>query len=182
MRFQALRLSFVFSMTAGLLASSCSPGDGADAGPDCMDMCDGNTAMLCNDEGEHVDTDCTEEFSSCIEIDGVVGCAAAQGESCLESFLALCEGDSAGCIDDGGEAGAICKENVDACTASDVRSCTGEVLLADCLAAQPYTVNCEGYGAACVEDEGCVSSKDGYCDDIDFFCDDGLTCTDFVCE
>lgn len=179
MRRHTLRLPLLFSVTAGLFAASCTPGDGADAGPDCMDMCDGDTAMLCNDAGEHVSTDCTEEFSSCLELDGVVGCAAKEGESCVESFVALCEGDNAGCIDDGD--GAICQADVEACSESAVRSCDGEVLLADCVASQPYSVNCDGYGATCVADEGCVSTTGGYCDDFEFFCDDGLTCTDFVC-
>lgn len=166
--------------------AACGPGEGGDDGGvigACEEMCDGDTAVTCDDDDNETRTDCTEDFSSCLEIDGAVGCAAAVGESCLvDGVLSLCEGEEAGCIDDGE---AICEENVGTCAESDARSCEGEVFISDCEGGQPYRIDCEapGYDGICEDGTGCIVPAGSFCDDFDFFCEDGLTCNDsFECE
>lgn len=177
---------WILVLSAGLVSfAACGPGedigDGGDIG-DCEEMCDGDTLVTCDDDGEEVETDCTDEFSSCIEIDGTFGCAAAVGASCLESSLSLCEGTEAGCVDDGDDGDPVCEENVGTCVAADARTCDGETLTAECQGDQPYTITCDAYGATCEAGTGCVGDADAFCDDVDFFCADGLSCVANTCE
>lgn len=167
--------------------AACGPGEGGDDGGvigECEEMCDGDTAVTCDADGDETRTDCTVDFSSCLEIDGAVGCAAAVGESCLvDGLLSLCEGDEAGCIDDGAQAGGpLCEENVGTCAASDARSCEAEIFVSDCEGGQPFRIDCEAYAGTCEDGTGCVVGAAGFCDDFDFFCEDGLDCVDFACE
>lgn len=164
--------------------ASCGPGEDNDAGVgDCEEMCDGDTAVTCDADGNETRTDCTDDFSSCLEIDGAVGCAAAVGESCLvDGVLSLCEGDDAGCIDDGDQGDPVCEENVGACAESEERGCDGDVFVSDCEGGQPFLISCDAYQGTCEDGTGCVVPVGSFCDDFDLFCEDGADCVDFICE
>lgn len=183
MRFKAPWL-ILTSLVAMFTVAACGPNDESDAGPDeCEARCDGDTAITCDADGNERETDCTIDFSSCIEVGGAVGCAAAVGDSCLvNGILSLCEGDEAGCVDDGAEDFPVCRENVGSCTDSQERTCDGEVLLSECEGGQPYLISCDVFGGTCESGTGCVMGEGDYCDDFDFFCADGLTCVDSFCE
>ncbi len=177
----------LFSSVALLSFASCAPGEGGgDGGTDggdveCEARCEGDTAFTCDQDGNETETDCTVDFSSCLEINGAVGCAAAVGESCLvDGILSLCEGTEAGCIDESDT--IVCEEDVPQCEESEERSCDGEVFISDCEGGQPFRINCEAYAGICEDDTGCITPVDSFCDDFDFFCEDGLTCNDNICE
>lgn len=161
---------------------ACGPGDDTgDGGIACEEMCDGDTLVSCDDDGNEVETDCTADFDSCLEIDGEFDCAAAVGSSCLvDGVLSLCEGTEAGCELDA-DSDDVCVENVGTCAAADERSCEGTVFIAECKSTQPYRIDCDAFDGTCEGDTGCIVPTGQYCDEIDFFCDDGLTCTDFTC-
>lgn len=172
-------------LSSAILVSfaACGPGDDTgDAGiiGDCEEACDGDTLVTC-DGDDAVETNCATDFDSCLEVGGEFDCAAAVGSSCLvDGVLSFCEGTESGCVLDADNED-VCVENVGSCVAADERTCDGDELVAECKSGQPYLIDCAAFGATCAADDGCISPAEGFCDDVDFFCDDGLTCTDFVC-
>lgn len=66
----------------------------------------------------------------------------------------------------------------DAC---DTRACEGDVFVSECQG-EPVRVDCGEQAGTCEDGTGCMMPPSGYCDELDFFCEDGSVCVDFLCE
>lgn len=182
---------------AALLVWACGPGDddGDDAGLDeevCEESCDGTVLTFCTDDDEEETFDCADIAGAgnavCEEITPAYGlaCAVEVGENCFfqgdasfGAFIALCQGDDPGCFDDA--EGIICTENIGPCSAGDVGTCDGEIFTSECTANQPFQIDCESYGGTCGAGEGCLMPPGEFCDDFEFFCEDGADCQNNTC-
>jgi len=185
------------------LSLGCPPAPEADAGPaegegegegegedggsvdDCGDVtalgeCTGSTLRFCS-EGDLIEYDCAVEFpgAGCAEINADYGydCAVPASGSCLgEDDWLLCQGTEPSCVETNDD--VTCEENAGACVDADVGTCAGDVLTWDCYAGQAYRIDCGSYGGSCdATASACVDFPVGaLCDEVDYFCADGLDC------
>lgn len=152
-------------------------------------FCEGDTLTYCDvDADEVITVDCADQLSprdaTCIEVNPTYGsdCAVAVGEDCLldDGTILFCQGTDPGCLDS--VTGFACTEDLGPCTEAEEGTCDGDLLLSVCVVDQPFVVDCASYGGACSEaEEACVMDAGELCDDVDFVCGPGLTCTDNEC-
>lgn len=147
--------------------------------------CDGTTVRFCDLGSNSLQTlDCPAEFGAsaiCQEISTEYGfgCAIATGEDCLfrvgnEFEAGFCQGVEPGCVER--SSSIRCRVNVGTCQASDEGSCTGELLILECNADQPYALDCDSFSGVCRQG-ACRDIEPGRrCDEQTLFCREGAVC------
>jgi len=186
--------------TTALLAVACpdpAPDPPPTAPPDdeeCVEFCDNSVLHFCTEDGQPLSFDCEliagPGNATCEEISPAFGlaCTVVPGGNCFfpgsdefGAFVALWRGQDPGCFDDALAAGIVCQEDLGPCAAAEVGTCDGPIFLSECTAAQPFFIDCESYGGMCGPGEGCLMDSGDFCDDFEFFCEDGSPCVGNLC-
>jgi hypothetical protein len=149
--------------------------------------CQGNVLVYCDEQAQAYTFDCSEvpgAMCTTISEDWGYDCAVAEGETCFDGDAGpvLCLGGDSACVIRGDQ--GLCETNIPPCDESEIGSCNGDELMADCYAGQALVIDCAAFGASSCAQGACVDLPEGSdCDGEVLLCAGGLTCNaDGWCE
>lgn len=160
------------------------------SGGECAD----NTLMYCSNGKERI-IECDEAFEDgiCRRTGATAWCHVPLNHECVTNSdpdneeararYVRCNAPDGACVMNGYGEPAICRPNVDSCTASQVGQCIQHRYYVEgCLGGQPRAYDCEALGGTCAGsacrgmEEGTACQVKGFHSRRFMLCGDGLTC------